>query len=210
MTLVSKRRWAGPLAGAGAWLVAAATAAGVAWAAVSFVGQQVTDDAPAPLSQEAIAHAIAAATPPPETPGTAQPPSPTPDTRTPSTPRAEPTKTPDARTPRPEPAAPRSKARKPGNGRRATGPGQKADTRARPSTVTFMVSGGTVAVRCSESENRLLYATPANGWRVRVGSVGPTLVDVTFTRDGRTPSNVSAKCGNVVDDAESHRDERDD
>jgi hypothetical protein len=42
------------------WLVAAALAAGVAWAGIGVVGDQVTDDRPAPLSADEVAQAVAA------------------------------------------------------------------------------------------------------------------------------------------------------
>jgi hypothetical protein len=42
------------------WLVAAALAAGVAWAGIGVVGDQVTDDRPAPLSADEVAQAAAA------------------------------------------------------------------------------------------------------------------------------------------------------
>ena len=41
------------------WLVAAAAAAGVAWAGIGVVGDQVTDDRPAPLSADEVAQAVA-------------------------------------------------------------------------------------------------------------------------------------------------------
>jgi hypothetical protein len=42
------------------WVVAAALAAGVAWAGIGVVGDQVTDDRPAPLGADEIAQAVAA------------------------------------------------------------------------------------------------------------------------------------------------------
>lgn len=42
------------------WLVAAALAAGVAWAGIGVVGNQVTDDRPAPLSADEVAQAVEA------------------------------------------------------------------------------------------------------------------------------------------------------
>lgn len=41
------------------WVVAAVLAAGVAWAGIGVVGDQVTDDRPAPLSADEIAQAVA-------------------------------------------------------------------------------------------------------------------------------------------------------
>jgi hypothetical protein len=41
------------------WLAAAAAAAGVAWAGIGLVGDQVTDDRPAPLSADEVAQAVA-------------------------------------------------------------------------------------------------------------------------------------------------------
>jgi uncharacterized membrane protein YgcG len=42
------------------WVVAAALAAGVAWAGIGVVGDQVTDDRPAPLSADQVAQAVEA------------------------------------------------------------------------------------------------------------------------------------------------------
>jgi hypothetical protein len=42
------------------WAVAAALAAGVAWAGVGVVGDQVTDDRPAPLSADEVAQRVSA------------------------------------------------------------------------------------------------------------------------------------------------------
>jgi hypothetical protein len=42
------------------WLAAAALAAGVAWAGIGVVGNQVTDDRPAPLSADEVAQAVEA------------------------------------------------------------------------------------------------------------------------------------------------------
>jgi hypothetical protein len=41
------------------WVAAAAVAAGVAWAGIGVVGDQVTDDRPAPLSADDVAQAVA-------------------------------------------------------------------------------------------------------------------------------------------------------
>jgi hypothetical protein len=41
------------------WVAAAAVAAGVAWAGIGVVGDQVTDDRPAPLSADEVAQAVA-------------------------------------------------------------------------------------------------------------------------------------------------------
>jgi hypothetical protein len=42
------------------WVAAAASAAGVAWAGIGVVGNQVTDDRPAPLSSEQVAQELQA------------------------------------------------------------------------------------------------------------------------------------------------------
>ncbi|HKA85128.1 MAG TPA: hypothetical protein VKD21_14745 [Acidimicrobiales bacterium] len=42
------------------WVAAAASAAGVAWAGIGVVGDQVTDDRPAPLSSEQVARELQA------------------------------------------------------------------------------------------------------------------------------------------------------
>ncbi|MGH9215899.1 MAG: hypothetical protein ACRDZS_06560, partial [Acidimicrobiales bacterium] len=46
------------------WVVSAALAAGVAWAGIAVVGDQVTDDRPAPLSADEVAQAVEADQPP--------------------------------------------------------------------------------------------------------------------------------------------------
>jgi hypothetical protein len=48
------------LALGGVWVAAAASAAGVAWAGIGVVGDQVTDDRPTPLSSEQVARELQA------------------------------------------------------------------------------------------------------------------------------------------------------
>ena len=65
---------------------------------------------------------------------------------------------------------------------------------------TLSSAGGTVAVECTGSETmRMLYATPANGWRIVVESRGPDEVEVEFER-GDTELRTRAGCdGGAVD-----------
>ena len=65
---------------------------------------------------------------------------------------------------------------------------------------TLSSAGGTVAVECTGSETvRMLYATPANGWRIAVASRGPGEVEVEFVR-GDSELRTRAGCdGGAVD-----------
>ena len=65
---------------------------------------------------------------------------------------------------------------------------------------TLSSTGGTVAVECTGSETvRMLYATPANGWRITVESRGPDDVEVEFVR-GDSELRTRAGCdGGAVD-----------
>jgi hypothetical protein len=77
-----------------AWVVAAAVAAGVAWAGIGVVGDQVTDERPAPLSASEVASRLDEPTPGPTEPGPGSTTSTsTPSTSTPSTTVAGETKT---------------------------------------------------------------------------------------------------------------------
>lgn len=68
-------------------------------------------------------------------------------------------------------------------GRTAT-PGPSATTRppaaTGPRTRTFTVAGGTVGVRCDGATPRLLYATPAQGYRVDQSKAEGGRVEVRF------------------------------
>ena len=65
---------------------------------------------------------------------------------------------------------------------------------------TLSSTGGAVAVECTGSETvRMLYATPANGWRITVESRGPDDVEVEFVR-GDSELRTRAGCdGGAVD-----------
>ena len=65
---------------------------------------------------------------------------------------------------------------------------------------TLSSAGGTVAVECTGSETvRMLYATPASGWRIAVESRGPAEVEVEFVR-GDSELRTRAGCdGGAVD-----------
>jgi len=67
---------------------------------------------------------------------------------------------------------------------------------------TLSSAGGTVAVECTGSETvRMLYATPANGWRIAVESRGPDEVEVEFVR-GDSELRTRAGCGGGAVDAD--------
>lgn len=99
----------------------------------------------------------------------------------PASPSASPAGTPAA-TPSPSGAAPRAS--------RAPAPRSR-------STRTVTVTGGTVAVRCTGSEARLLYATPADGYSSTVESRGPVEVEVEFRGSGGE-GRVKARCSGGV------------
>jgi hypothetical protein len=98
-----------------------------------------------------------------------------------ASPSASPAGTPAA-TPSPSGAAPRAS--------RAPAPRSR-------STRTVTVTGGTVAVRCTGSEARLLYATPADGYSSTVESRGPVEVEVEFRGSGGE-GRVKARCSGGV------------
>ena len=99
----------------------------------------------------------------------------------PASPSASPAGTPAA-TPSPSGAAPRASG--------APAPRSR-------STRTVTVTGGTVAVRCTGSEARLLYATPADGYSSTVESRGPVEVEVEFRGSGGE-GRVKARCSGGV------------
>jgi hypothetical protein len=86
-------------------------------------------------------------------------------------------------------------------------PTRTASTRPRPprtgepaapaSTKTVFLRGGTVAVRCSGSSASLLYATPADGYRVKIEGRGPHEVEVEFEADGKSRLKAYCAAGRV-------------
>lgn len=55
------------------------------------------------------------------------------------------------------------------------------------------VTGGTVSAACSSDNISLLYATPADGWRVEIERTGPERLVVEFTTRS-TEIQVTASC----------------
>jgi hypothetical protein len=59
------------------------------------------------------------------------------------------------------------------------------------------VTGGTVAASCTGGSIALLYATPADGWTVEVGTAGPRRVEVEL-RQPDLETKVVALCSGGV------------
>ncbi|MDQ1676759.1 MAG: hypothetical protein QOC93_1903 [Actinomycetota bacterium] len=165
----------GGVALTGLWLAAAAVAVGVGFGAVRLVGDKVTDEIPAPLSAGRVADVSA-------TPGA---PVASPSTR-PSPPASAPRGTTTPARPAPGPARTR-----PAEDRNPTSPARRTT-----STRTVLVTGGTVAVRCTGNSVGLLYARPDDGYASKVGSRGPAEVEVEFesTADRGGSGRVKARC----------------
>ena len=159
-----------------AWLTAAAIAAVIAWQGVGVVGEQVTDDRPAPLQASEVAAALAEATtstapatgPPAGGPGTS--------TTLPggatatvgSTPSAAPTTT--APTPAPAAVSPAPTTTVPVSAPAA------AETR------TYNLVGGSAALRFDAGTVTVVWATPNAGFTVDTGNEGSG-VRVEFESD---------------------------
>jgi hypothetical protein len=153
----------------GLWLVAAAVAVGVGFGAVRMVGDEVTDQIPAPLSAGRVAELSA-------TPGA------------PASAAVSPLPRVTATT-----APPRRGTTTPAQTRRAEVKTPTAPTHQATSTRTVRVTGGTVAVRCTGNSAGLLYARPDNGYASRVQSRGPAEVEVEF-ESGAGSGRVKARC----------------
>jgi len=70
------------------------------------------------------------------------------------------------------------------------------------------VVGGQLAASCRGSAIQLTYATPANGWEMRLNDSGPEKVNVEFF-EGDTDTKVEASClgGRPVKKSESDADD---
>lgn len=66
-----------------------------------------------------------------------------------------------------------------------------------PIARTWPVTGGTVAASCTGGAISLLYATPADGWTVEVGSAGPERVEVELRQPGLETKVVALCSGGV-------------
>jgi hypothetical protein len=128
------------------WLAAAVLATGVGLLAVRLVEGQVSEAGPSALDARAVGEALAS-TAPTMTPTTTPTPAPSP----------RPTRTRPAASPTPRPVVSRSASPRPRA--LATGPGRTISTR-----------GGVVCARCVGGEPRLVYATPADGYRIKDSS----------------------------------------
>ncbi|OJV83381.1 MAG: hypothetical protein BGO37_08875 [Cellulomonas sp. 73-92] len=143
----------------GAWVLAVVVTGLVADRAVAVLDTQTSR--PGVMSAGEVERALAAAR--------AAVPTPTAGATTPPAPTTSPTAS-----PAPAPSDPVS--------RPTTGPipSSPPATAAR----TWSVAGGTVAASCTGGAISLLYATPADGWTVEVGSAGPQRVEVELRQPG--------------------------
>lgn len=173
-----------------AWIGAAVLTGTVAWRAVAVLdadGQRTgvlsSADVGTSLAEAQAAAASASATASPSSPtGTPEPTdSPTEE------PTATPTTTPTGTAEPSDPSSPTDEPASP----------------AAPKEVvrTWHVDGGTVAASCVGSRIDLLYATPADGWTVEVGSGGPEHIEVELHRSERE-TKVEAECRDGVPKAE--------
>lgn len=64
---------------------------------------------------------------------------------------------------------------------------------ASPVARTWTVTGGVVAASCTGSAISLLYATPSDGWRVKIEKRGPDSISVEFD-NGDHESKVRGSC----------------
>lgn len=148
----------------GLWLAGAALAVFVAWQGVGVVGDQVTDERPAPLAASEIERRLADTTTTanaslPSPPATTTTPEPTPAERPPTT--------------TPGPAAPPPAATSPP----PSDPSETAETR------TYNLRGGTAALRFTRAGVEVVFANPAPGFSVGVEREHGTGVKVTFESD---------------------------
>jgi len=67
---------------------------------------------------------------------------------------------------------------------------------------TWPITGGQVGVSCTGARIELLFATPQDGWTVKVSQSGPESVEVAFRRGG-SQSDLHAVCVNGTPTRES-------
>lgn len=186
----SRRR----LVTAAAWLLAAGAAGTIVWRAVAVL--DVDGDRVGVLSAEQVtaelAAASAAATATATGPATSGTPTPSPTSSATSSPTDTPTSSPTA----PGTASPT--------------PDATAAPPITPPTADVVrvwdVAGGVVSASCTGQAITLLYATPADGWTVEVGSTGPEHVEVEL-RSGETETKVRAVCVAGVPEHEVRQDD---
>jgi hypothetical protein len=74
---------------------------------------------------------------------------------------------------------------------------------------TWDVDGGQVGASCSGAVFTLLYATPRDGWTMRIDATGTDGAEIEFHREGSASSTVNATCvaGVPTMDSTSHSDD---
>ena len=157
------------------WVLAVAVTGAVAERAVAVLDASSTRAGV--LSQAEVADALATARA--GASGTA-PPTPTPTLSAPAGPTGGPSTAPATTSP---PVAP------------STSPAAQPTTAPPTPEVarTWTVTGGTVAASCRGTVIGLLYATPQDGWTVRVRSAGPDQIKVELTM-AEQETTVTAAC----------------
>jgi hypothetical protein len=74
---------------------------------------------------------------------------------------------------------------------------------------TWDVDGGQVGASCSGAVFTLLYATPRDGWTMRIDATGTDGAEIEFHREGSAGSTVNASCvtGVPTMDSTGHSDD---
>jgi hypothetical protein len=150
------------------WLAGTLLATGAVYAAVSAVGDAVTEQSPAPISQSDIEHALTQARQAAASPSAPQ---------APATPSTSPAPPPPISSP-------------------AGGGSPPSSPPARPSTAsrTFVLVGGSANFSCSGGQIVLNWATPNQGFVVETGSSdGGAQIEVRFRSDNHE-SRLEAWC----------------
>lgn len=107
-----------------------------------------------------------------------------------------------------DPGAPRSPSTPAPRATVRPTPARTASPAASAASVTevWRERGGDLSVRCTGSRIELLYATPADGWTVRVEESGPEEVHVKF-RSARDENELEARCVSGRPSLDSETDE---
>lgn len=177
---------------AAAWLLAAGAAGTIVWRAVAVL--DADGDRVGVLSAEQVTAELAAASA--AATATATTPSGTPTPSATSSATSSPTDTPTSSPTAPGTASPTPDA-------------TTAPPLTPPSTEVVRVwdvAGGVVSASCTGQAITLLYAAPADGWTVEVGSTGPEHVEVEL-RSGETETKVRAVCVAGVPEQEVRQDD---
>ena len=98
--------------------------------------------------------------------------------------------------------APATTAAPPGNGSRTAPTGPSRHPTSAPRNVprharSWKVSGGQVGASCRGSAIRIDYASPVDGWGMRIINSGPTQISVQFSR-GDSEIKVEAMCNGGI------------